>query len=192
MTRPDSPGSSTSAASNSTLTPSAPANSITRTNFASTSIPAPASNGQTSALWPWKSNLSSMNSLSQAGPKPAALAACTSTSESTRAGALKTSAAPPSPYRAPSNAAPPLSPLRNGGKKSATASFSITTRTPKTEPPAPPTPSVPFPTPVSPRRFTGTKSPTVIPPISPSSQSPQRFAQFGDPHADMDKAAGIA
>ena len=74
-----------------------------------------------------------------------------------------------------------LWPLPNGGRRSDTASFSTTTRTPKIAPPARPTLCARCPTPASPRRSTGTRSPIANPPISRSSPSPTRFAETWRP-----------
>ena len=69
-----------------------------------------------------------------AGPRPPARAASTSTSGSSRAGRSRRSAARRSPWPATSSGGRPSSRPRNGGRRSATASSSTTTRTPRTGP----------------------------------------------------------
>ena len=63
-------------------------------------------------------------------------------------------------------------PARSGGRKSATACSSTTTRTPRTARLAPPIRCARWPTPVCPRRFTGMRSPTATRPTSPCSRFP--------------------
>ncbi len=111
---------------------------------------------------------------------------------SNSAGPSPRCAAPHSLCRAQSSGACPPWPAPSGGRRSVTACSSTTTRTRRTAPPAPRIPCARFPTPACPRRFTGMRSPTATRPISPCSPFPKRFAELGDPHADMDAAARFA
>ncbi len=92
--------------------------------------------------------------------------------------------------RARSSAACLLWPVRNGGRKSVTASSSITTRTPKIAPPARLIRYALCRMRGSRRRSTGAKFPIAIPLTSLSSRSPARFADIGNPHAAMDESPG--
>ena len=77
---------------------------------------------------------------------------------------------------------------RPGGARTATrtTSSSTTTRTPATTPSPRRTRCAASPTPGSPRRSAGTRSTTATRTTSRSSPCPQRFAELGDLHADID------
>ena len=97
-----------------------------------------------------------------AGPKPVGREACMSMCGSSRAGVSMRYAAPRWLSRAPSRGACRRLRPRNGGRKSATAFSSTTTRTPRTAPRAPRILCVRCRTPGFPRRWTGRKSRTAI------------------------------
>ena len=80
--------------------------------------------------------------------------------------------------------------LRNGGRRSATACFSTTTRTPRIAPRARRIRCVRLPD----ARVSTPLSWDEVPDCDPADFTvltvPKRFAEIGDPHADMDAAAG--
>ena len=80
-------------------------------------------------------------------------------------------------------------PVRNGGRKNATACSWITTRMPRTGRPVPRTRYGRYRTPAFPHLFIGTRwlsNPADFTVLT----MPARFAEIGDPHADMDASAG--
>ena len=131
-TRRDWRGSPTSAASTSIRTPSGPRTSSIPTSCGSTSIRFPASSGRRSGsshsrrATPWPMSAWS------GGRRPPVRAGSTSTSGSSRAGRSPRCDARRWPWPATWSAAFPISPRRSGGRRSATASSSTTTRTPRT------------------------------------------------------------
>ena len=132
-TRPGSPGSSTSAASTSTRTRSAPTTSTIPTSCGSTSTRCRAWPGRRSATSRSSRARRSTASGSSAGRRRPARAASTSTSASSRAGRYPRGAPRGAGARARRRAAGARrSPPRSGGRRSATASSSTTTRTPRT------------------------------------------------------------
>ena len=109
---------------------------------------------------------------------------------SIRAGPSARCAARRSRCRVPSSGACPPWPVRNGGKRSATACSSTTTRTPRIGPRARRIRCARSPTPACPRRFTGTRFPTASPADFTILTMPNRFEEIGDPHAGMNAAPG--
>ena len=109
---------------------------------------------------------------------------------SIRAGPSAKCAARRSRCRVRSSGACPPWPVRNGGKRSATACSSTTTRTRRTARRARHIRCARSPTRACPRRFTGTRFPTASPADFTVLTVPKRFAELGDPHADMDAAPG--
>ena len=125
-----------------------------------------------------------------AGRRPAARAACTSTSASSRAGPSPRSGARRSRSRARSSGGCPASRPRSGGRRSGRASSSTTTRTPRTARRARPTRCGRCPTRACRRRCRWDEVPDCEPADFTVLTMPARFAAIGDPHAGMDAAAG--
>ena len=109
---------------------------------------------------------------------------------SNRAGLSAKCAARRSRCRVRSSGACPLWPVRNGGKRSATACSSTTTRTPRTGRRAPRIRCARFPTPACPTPLHWHEVPDCEPADFTVLTVPKRFAELGDPHAGMDAAAG--
>ena len=79
---------------------------------------------------------------------------------------------------------------RSGGRRSATACSSTTTRTPRIAPPARPTRCARCPTRACRRRSHWDEVPDCEPADFTVLTVPERFAEIGDPHAGMDARAG--
>ncbi len=125
-----------------------------------------------------------------AGRRPPVHAASTSTCGSSAGGASTRCVGPRSPSRARWSGAPPTSRRASGGRRSATASSSITTRTRRTARSPRRGPCGPRPTRACRCLSSGTRSRIAIRPRSRSSTAPARFAERGDAAAGIDASAG--
>ena len=134
----------------------------------------------------------STTSGSSAGRRRRARAACTSTCASSGAGRSTRCAAPRWRWRARSSGARRRSPPASGGRKSATACSSTTTRTPRTARSPARTRCGRRRTRACRRRSPGTRSTSCEPADFTLATMPARFAAIGDRHAGIDRACRLA
>ena len=127
---------------------------------------------------------------SSAGPRRRARGASTSTSGSSRAGRTARSGARRWRWPATSSGAPRRSRPRSGGRRSATACSSTTTRTPRTGRSPRRTRSGRRPTRGSRSRCAGTRCPTSWPEDFTLATVPAIYAERGDAGAGIDEAVG--